>query len=407
MADPEYDAVVVGAGLLGCSAALHLSRRGLRRVAVVDIGAPGAATSGAGAGFVGAWAAGYTAPGTCAADELVLETYGIEFYRGLAVHRDLGLRANGNLFLARTEQGYAEHVESIRHHPLAPADIRDVSPAQVAELSGGSIDAAQVYRGVLHPSGIQLDTTPTVAAIADLLRESGVELHTGMPVTNLLGQAETAVTGVGLASGTLRARTTVLATGAWVNDLLAGTGVHLPIAREVATRVITPPSGVSPAMPTVMVPELQWLWAREHLGGLTYGNVAGYAFAHTLGPHTATGGRPHHPDLVEAMVGDLAPELGRLFPEADVSVAQWRQGVVSHTPDGLFYAGPVPGRTGLFALAGCNEGGVTHGPGLGRVIADLVLDSGTDWVDADRYRLDRFPDLAGADDATVSRNSRH
>src|ERR1700712_1279881 len=149
----SYDIGVIGAGLLGCSVALHLIRRGITSIAIVDKVPPGAATTGAGAGFVGAWAAGYAQPGTCDSNELTLENYGIEFYTDLAERNDIHLRRNGNLFLARTEHGWDTHVAGIADHPLAPSGTRTLSGEQAEQLSGGTLAAAGIYRAVLHPGG--------------------------------------------------------------------------------------------------------------------------------------------------------------------------------------------------------------------------------------------------------------
>jgi hypothetical protein len=43
-------------------------------------------------------------------------------------------------------------------------------------------------------------------------------------------------------------------------------------------------------------------------------------------------------------------------------------------------------------LAGCNECGVTHGPGLARLAAELIV-RGETGADLTPYRVDRFPKL--------------
>jgi len=396
---PDHEVVVVGAGLLGCSAAYHLLRRGVGRVVVVDAVGPGRATSGAGAGFVGTWAAGYIPQ--LWEHEVTLEAYGLDFYRELGEHRDIALRANGSLFVSRTEAGHRS-VQAIIDHPLAPAGTRELSPVEVGALSGGALEPAQVFGAALHPAGIQIDTTPATEALAARIEEMGAELRIGEAVTGLLHD-DADVAGVSLASGALTAGHTLLATGAWTNRLLAGTAPALPIAHQTASRVICAPSGVQPTLPTVMVPELRGLWLREQAGGLTYGNLTGYAYTDTVPVPERIGGRPRCDRLVEVMVDELAPQLHDLLPRTDVTVAEWRQGVVGHTPDGLFIAGSLPGMGRLSVLAGCNEGGVTHGPGLGRMIADIIAVGGTDFVDAGRYRPDRFDPLDFPDEASVLR----
>jgi hypothetical protein len=57
---------------------------------------------------------------------------------------------------------------------------------------------------------------------------------------------------------------------------------------------------------------------------------------------------------------------------------------------------------GLYVIAGDNEVGVTHGPGLGRLMAEVIQAGGSDWVDVSRYRLDRFEPGAFPDEKAVA-----
>ena len=50
--------VVVGGGIIGCSAAYHLLKAGVKNVTLLEAVEPGKATTGAGAGFVSHWSAG-------------------------------------------------------------------------------------------------------------------------------------------------------------------------------------------------------------------------------------------------------------------------------------------------------------------------------------------------------------
>ncbi|MFI6317107.1 NAD(P)/FAD-dependent oxidoreductase [Nonomuraea sp. NPDC050556] len=373
--------VVVGAGILGTSVAHHLLERGAGQVIVVDSGTPGSATSGAGAGFVGLWAAGYANFFT--AGDLELEKYGVAYYRHLSA--DIDYRANGNLYAATTGDGLRSWVEPVLDHPLAPDGTRALSAGEVAELTGGVLAAESVVGGALHPGGIQISAGRATRALAARLPD----VRPFTRVTGLL-TSDGAVVGVRTSAGDLAADRVVLACGAWTNELLAEVGYRVPLLRMVATRVLSPASGVSSSMPTVMVPDLFGLWLREHRGGLTYGNGDGYAPLFELNASAGDGGQPHREELVDRLAASLAPKLRKLVPEHDTSVSWWLQGLPCMTPDRRFLAGPVPGVDGLHVLGGDNEAGVTHGPGLGRMLADVVLDGSSSWVDPSPYRLDRF-----------------
>jgi glycine/D-amino acid oxidase-like deaminating enzyme len=70
-------------------------------------------------------------------------------------------------------------------------------------------------------------------------------------------------------------------------------------------------------------------------------------------------------------------------------IDQITSGIATFTSDKRFIADAVPQAPGLYVLTACHEAGITHGPGLGRMMAELVTTGRTTW-DRDSFRLDRF-----------------
>ena len=70
-------------------------------------------------------------------------------------------------------------------------------------------------------------------------------------------------------------------------------------------------------------------------------------------------------------------------------VDQIAGGVPTYTSDYHFIADAVPRHAGLYVITGCQEAGVTHGPGLGRIVAELITKGRSTW-DHTPYKLDRF-----------------
>ncbi|MFC4224690.1 NAD(P)/FAD-dependent oxidoreductase [Lysinibacter cavernae] len=402
--------LVVGAGVFGLSTALHLAREG-NSVTLLDSGEAASGTTAAGAGFVGLWAAGYA--WFWNESELALEQYGIDLYRSLdADGHDVALRETGNVWLAVTEQAVTDHLDEFDRHPLKPAGARPLSPADAAALVSG-LNPDAVAGGYFHPEGIQISAPDAGAALAASAIAAGVTLVPNTRVVRILTTAGKA-TGVEAVRGdetvAISADRVVLATGSWTNELLKPFGRTLPFARVIASRITAAPSGV-PHIPTLMFPELDGLWVREHRGGLTYGNGSGYELLETN--NSAAVRRPQRTDLINEMAAELTPIINSVLPQVDLSNTEWVQGIVSYTADRLFFAGEVPECDGLFVLAGDNESGVTHGPGLGRLMADLVTAPetgrmpGEGWastVDASRYRLDRFEPQPFRNELDVAEN---
>jgi len=396
MSHQQDATIVVGAGIVGAATAFHLQQAGAGRVILLDAGEPGRATSDAGAGFVGYWTAGYLP--VASSDEFALEDYGVGFYRSLSAGGgSIGFRGNGSLFVAVSESG-APDVAALADHPLAPVGTRQLSGSEVAELSGQLLSRDAVTTAVHHPGGIQISAGLATRELAAAASAMGVEVRGNSPVLEVLVD-DGRVIGVRTSDGDLAAHAVVLACGAWANRLLAPLNQQVPLGRKIASRVVSPPSGVSALTPTVMVPEWSGLWVRENEGGLTWGNTVGYAPLHEHGIEIEAGGHPRVQCLIDDMIDYLSPRLSSLMPEHDVSCAEWSQGLPCFTPDGRFIAGPVTAIPGLHVAAGDNEAGVTHGPGIGRLMADLVLERTVDYLDPASFRLDRFPrgDLSDAD----------
>jgi glycine/D-amino acid oxidase-like deaminating enzyme len=114
----HVDAVVVGGGILGCSAALHLKLRGCDSVTLVERDRIGAGASGAGAGLLARWSAGFVPAWGDA--ELELETYGLDFYRELsACDYDLGYLGTGVLFVGSARAAGQRSLLPLAHHDAA------------------------------------------------------------------------------------------------------------------------------------------------------------------------------------------------------------------------------------------------------------------------------------------------
>ena len=155
-----------------------------------------------------------------------------------------------------------------------------------------------------------------------------------------------------------------------------------------------------------MLPELHGLWIREHRGGLTYGAGPGYEplFVGGSDRRNAPARRPERPDLLDAMRTYLHPIVAKLLPDAASALGTDEtatQGVVSMTADRTFVVGPVPELAGLVVAAGDNESGVTHGPGLGRIAAELSVTGSTTLGEASRYDPARFPAAAPSEQDVV------
>lgn len=395
MSNKAKHIVVVGGGIIGTSTAFHLLQAGAK-VTVLEASSIAKATSGAGAGFVAHWSAGMIPMGE---EGCRLQQYGLDFYGKLAgLGQEIGYRPNGTLIMALTEEGRETHLRAIFDSPYAPKEMQDLGPAEVGEKMKGLVDASKVHSASYNPLGIQLDTSLTLKLLVAEVARLGGDYREGVKVLNL--QDHAAGVTVETDQGKVEADGVVLAAGAWNDAFAASLGWHLPMLKMLATRVTTDARGLPSDIPTVQCRELG-LWLRETFGAIMWGTGRHYHPYHKLGEDWIAPGQPKLEKLAMDMFEEDSPRLQEVFPPLrGAKAAAWAQGVPCYTPDRNLYLGPVPGSSNIILAGGDNESGVTHGPGMGRVAAEMILEQ-KPMIDPSRFRLDRFEKGAFATEAEV------
>jgi sarcosine oxidase subunit beta len=194
--------------------------------------------------------------------------------------------------------------------------------------------------------------------------------------------------------GQLSCGTVVVAAGAWTNAVLRWFGVWLPIVPLVATRLNTEQLQVPRSLPGIQFCDGHRIYLRRDgrslAWGCNYECDPRYSFVARELPHCLEG-------ISVACVAEMqraALEVASAVPAlggAGTAVAA-AHGAPCFTPDLRPVIGELDSVPGLYVLAGDNYAGVTHAPGAGRRLAELVTDA-TDWsVDADPFRPERFDD---------------
>ena len=359
----DADVVVIGAGALGLSTALHCALAG-RSVVVVDRWTAGSQASGRAAGLFK----------SVQADELRtrLARRSIEKAASFADWAGVPLEVArpGSFLIART----AEHREYLRRELAQSrrwgADVREASPAQLA--GGLSYYRAGGEFALWCPEDVYIEEPASlVRAYLDACRLHGSVVLENEPVAGIT-RTYGRVTGVETAVRSIAAPVVVDAAGAWARKVAELAGARVLVAPVRHQLLITAPAPeVNPADPIARVADAA-VYLRPARGGLMVGGFE--ADPLPLDPREqaasfTTDDVPLDLGVLRAMAEKVAAETPIA---ASASVADHRGGLLTMSPDGRFAAGPVPGLAGLWLASGCNGSGFSSSPAIGEALAEWI-----------------------------------
>jgi glycine/D-amino acid oxidase-like deaminating enzyme len=353
---------IVGGGILGCAAAWHLARAGVRDVLVLERDELNAATTSQAAGLIGQLRTSAVKSAIVRqtlADIATLEADGLVS----------GFKRTGSLRLALTPERDAEIREQVSAARRFGVDATLVGADDVRRLAPG-LEASKDHPAAWMPNDGYAEPYTLATAYATAARRLGVTFATNCEVLGVR-LAQGRVQGVTTRAADVEAEAVVIAAGAWTSMIAAwaGTAVAAFAVRHQAW-VTAPMDWLAPTFPVVRVPD-RLAYLRPEVGGLMFGffeatplgvDVAARAdFSVAATPRDRDVLTSHAPALI-----DVIPGLG------EAPVVGGTAGVPTYTPDGHFVVGPLPGASGLFAVTGCCAHGIAGSGGVGRALAEAV-----------------------------------
>ena len=385
--------MVIGAGALGLSTALHCALAG-RSVVVVERWTAGSQASGRAAGLFKSVQADEQR--TRLARRSIEKSVSFADWAGVP----LEVARPGSFLIART----AEHRQYLRRE-LAQSgswgvDVREASPGRLADDLSYYLTGGEEFALWCPEDAYIEEPASLVQAYLDACRLHGGVLLENEPVVGI-ARTYGRVTGVETAERSIAAPVVVDAAGGWVRQVaeLAGARVSLaPVRHQLL--ITAPTSDVDPAGPITRVVDAA-VYLRPARGGLMVGGFE--AGPLPVDPRAqpasfSTDDVPLDLGLLRALSAQVAAEV----PAAEsVPVAEHRGGLFTMSPDGRFVVGPVPDLPGLWVASGCNGSGFSSSPALGEALADWIT-SGAAPPGVEALSPGRFDPLL-TDDALVTR----
>jgi glycine/D-amino acid oxidase-like deaminating enzyme len=413
------DVVVLGGGIIGVMTALYLAQAG-QKVVLCEKGRIAGEQSSRNWGWIRQQGRDK--------DELPIVVESLRLWRGFAQHFGdaLGFRQTGVVYLANTDAALAEYESFLPHAQANGVDTRLLARHEIASVLGTSAD----WKGAMHtPSDARAEPWTAVPLLAGLAAEAGAVLIENCAIRRLDIQAG-AVAGVETEQGRVRAARVVVAGGAWSRLFLSAHGIPIPQLSVLASVARTEPMAeIFPGAAT----DSHFAFRRRMDGGYTLAPGAEHDFF--IGPDAfrsfglylpvlkndfrSTHFRPmaptgfpdawgirrdwgDGPSPFEAMrILNPSPNMGSLgrvqdrFAAAFPGLGRPRitsawAGMIDTMPDVVPVVdhAPIPGLTIATGMSGHGFG---IGPGMGRVLADLVMGRPTGH-DLSRFRFGRFAD---------------
>lgn len=369
------DVCIIGGGLHGCSAALHLAMRG-KRVVVIESHYPGRFASGVNAGGVRRLSRDLA--------EIPLAEASLEIWNNIRalVDDDCDFHACGQLKIAESDEDMAKleaRAQTVRElgydheQPIGREKLHEITPDVHPRAVGGLWCAGD---GAADPMR-------TTKAFFNKALKEGVHFRLGERVTDL--DRSNGLWRVTTDNGAVTADHIVNCAGAWGDKIAAMLGDEAPLEAHALTMMVT--ERVRPFLTPVCGLASRKLSFKQTTSGtlLIGGAHLGYADrdAGVAEPD------PRKMAISAATVSDAFPLVRH------VRVARSWAGLEGVTPDRIPVIGPSEAADGAWHAFGFSAHGFQLAPVVGRIMAELIVDGRTN-LPVDPFSVGRLPAKLGS-----------
>ncbi|MBV8784885.1 MAG: GcvT family protein [Gammaproteobacteria bacterium] len=375
--------IVIGGGVVGCSALYHLTRLGWRDVLLLERDELTAGST---------WHAAGNCPNFATSWSLLkLQSYSTALYRELARSGDydINYHVTGSLRLAHTR----DRVDEFRHvRAQARAqglDFELLTPAEARERYP-FLELKDLQAALWDPLDGDIDPSQLTQALARAARAAGARIQRQARVTGI--RACEGGWHLETSAGAFEAEFVINAAGYRGGEVAALIGEYLPIVTLAHQYLITEEIPAleargSARLPLLRDPDVSY-YLRQERHGLLLGPYEAEPQAHWVQ------GLPE--EFAHQLFGDDLGRLERYIEAAcarvpilgTVGVRRVINGPIPYAPDGNPLIGPAAGVRNFFHCCAFTFG-IVQGGGAGRLIAEWLVNGEPGWdiwsLDARRY----------------------
>ena len=371
---PRHDVLIVGAGVVGCSVAFHLARRGVRRVAIVERErTPGSGSTSKANG-------GIRAQFTTKVN-VAMSLRSMEILDALApeIGEPPVYRKAGYLFLTAKAERLAAMERAVAFQRSLGVTV-DLLDRDDALRLAPYVEGADVVGGTFGPRDGFIDPGALAGFFLREATSAGVDIVYGAEVLAIDRTAAGAFV-VTTSAGKHEAGLVVNAAGAWSKGVAAAAGIDVPVEPVRRHLLMSGPCPtLPPVIPMTIDADTGILIRRE-------GDRALIAYSNPDEPAGfVTTFDPSFPERI-------AEAFERRFPVVAAVGLDLRRswaGLYEVTPDHHAILGEVEGVAGFFLATGFSGHGIMHAPAAGEAIAEWIADGRSASVDISPVTLERF-----------------
>jgi glycine cleavage system aminomethyltransferase T/glycine/D-amino acid oxidase-like deaminating enzyme len=380
----QAQVVIIGGGIVGCSVAYHLAKRGCREVLLLERKRLTCGTTWHAAGLVGQLRATHNLTR--------LAQYTTQLYEGLEreTGQATGFTQVGSIAVAASEARFEELKRGASMARCFGLEVQLLSPGAAKER-WPLLSIEGLVGAVFLPKDGRTNPVDTTQALARGARLGGVRIAEDVRVTGIRA-ARGRVSGVTTDAGEVRAQVVVNCAGMWAREVGGWADVSVPLHAAEHFYIVTQPiAGLASSLPVLRDADA-CSYFKEDAGKLLVG---------WFEPQAKPWGQGGIPEnfAFDQLPADLA-HIEPLFAAAmhrvpaleSAGVQVFFNGPESFTPDDRYLLGEAPELHGLYVAAGFNSIGIQSAGGAGKVLADWIVDGHppSDLWDVDIRRLAPF-----------------
>ena len=348
--------VVIGGGVVGCSIAYHLARRGQRDVVVLERESVGAGTTSKAAGGIRSQFPTETEIRFSLEAIGVFERFAEEF------GADIGYRKIGYLFLISDAEDLAGYRERMALQRRLGVDVREITPAE-AKAIVPALRVDDLIGAVWGPTDGMAGPAEVTNGFARRARELGARIVEGVDVT-AIDVERGRVRGVRTSQGAIAAPIVINAAGPVAARVGRLAGVDVAVHPRRRHIFFTEPFPEIPGPVPLTTDRASGFYFRKEMEQLLLspGDVEDIGEDFTV-------------PVDRARIDETVEKALHRIPIVEKArIAGGWAGLRPLTPDDHAIIGWAPNVEGFFLAVGFGGHGFQHSPATGRYVSEWLLD---------------------------------